>query len=130
MYYLVKDENSESKKIFSSKDDIEEYEEEGSMLAVYNWEEGQYSDTRDGKRIYFDQYYILKKSKSVYDLIEIGDLVRIYSTFFRRIDSLGLQKMHNLVGIEREFFPENEISEIYKPNEKGDFIKVWTREDE
>lgn len=102
--------------------------ENNRIAEIENENKDMFNDEVFDKLIEQRNGKIKKKSENIYDLIEIGDLVKIYSTFFRKIDSLGLQKMHSLVGIEGDFFPENEISEIYKPDQNGNFIKVWGKE--
>lgn len=73
---------------------------------------------------------IKKKSENVFDLIEVGDLVRFSSEFM-----IGFVEEINLInyglkalnfGINKEYKP----SAIYKPNKNGDYIKVWERVNE
>lgn len=136
MYYLVRDYYDETElKIFSDKNDIEEWVDEFEdkpMLLVYSWEQGMYNDTRNGKRIYFDQYFILKKSENVCDFIEVGDLVRFNWGY--EIGEVTTTQFHNewkriTVGKRDGVYDEN-ILAIYKPNKNGDYIKVWKKENE
>lgn len=134
MYYLVRDYYDETKKkIFSDKDDIEEYIDEydnsKELLLVYNWEKGMYNDTRNGKRIYFDQYFMLKKSENVFDLIEVGDLVKVEDGTFivsMKNDRVFVIKINEGQKVRRL----TSIKAIYKPNKNGDYIKVWERVNE
>lgn len=71
---------------------------------------------------------IIKQSENVYDLIEIGDLVRIVDLDEKeRIieinDSLPV-KTH--LKIFEEFYQE--VVEIYKKDFKGNYILVWNKE--
>lgn len=127
MYYLVRDYYDKTElKIFSDKYDIEEWVDEFEdkpMLLVYSWERGMYNDTRNGKRIYFDQYYILKKSENVFDFIDRdNDLLKISV-----LDTSNVLAAKSINGNFRDM---DNILAIYKPNKKGDYIKVWERGNE
>lgn len=134
MYYLVRDYYDETeKKIFSDKDDIEEHvdkldPDKRVQLLVYNWEDGMYSDCRNGKRIYFDQYYILKKSENVCDFIEAGDLIR-YDNDFMGTYIIGEVYLNcgELETRDEQRIKHLDIHEIYKPDKHGNYIKVWER---
>lgn len=151
MYYLVRDYYDETKKkIFSDKYDIEEcmdeYEDK-PMLLVYSWEQGMYNDVRNGKRIYFDQYYILKKSDNVFDLVEVGDLIKIkgnYDEYITQIieNPFWVADLVFFYGNQKVWFRDsqydgdeqykncdlNNIIAIYKPDKHGTYIKVWEKE--
>ena len=127
MYYLVRDYYDKTElKIFSDKNDIEEWVDEFEdkpMLLVYSWEQGMYNDTRNGKRIYFDQYYILKKSDNVFDFIDRdNDLLKI--------SVLDISNVLAAKSINGNFRDMDNILAIYKPNKKGNYIKVWERGNE
>lgn len=132
MYYLVRDYYDETElKIFSDKDDIEEcmdeYEDK-PMLLVYSWVEGMYNDVRNGKRIYFDQYYILKKSENVFDFIKEGDLIR-YDNEFIGANILGEVYLNSgeLETRDEQRIKHLDIHEIYKSDKHGNYIKVWKK---
>ena len=90
-----------------------------------------YNDVRNGKRIYFDQYYILKKSENVADFIEVGDLIRYDNEF---LGANILEEVYKADGrlVIRDYYEVTSlyILAIYKPNKKGDYIKVWEKENE
>lgn len=136
MYYLVRDYYDETKKkIFSDKDDIEECVDEYKdkpMLLVYSWEQGMYNDTRNGKRIYFDQYYILKKSDNVFDFIEVGDLVEFnWSYGIGKVTNNSYHKAFCEITINKTLGVVDEnILKFYKLNKNGNYIKVWERGNE
>lgn len=142
MYYLVRDYYDEAeKKIFSDKNDIKEWVDELDpdkrvQLLVYNWEDGMHSDCRAGRRIYFDQYFMLKKSENVCDFIGAGDLIKIFwknhnYTYIRQVTSTTFQEKYRQIDVEGSLgIDDDEILAIYKPNKKGDYIKVWERVNE
>ena len=145
MYYLVRDYYDETeKKIFSDKDDIEEWIDELDpdkrvQLLVYNWEDGMHSDCRNGRRIYFDQYFILKKSENVFDFVEVGDLVKFAwnnrndncPISIRKVYSIKKHKDNGWLTVDYELaIYDDEVLAIYKPNKNGDYIKVWERMNE
>ena len=126
MYYLVRDYYDETElKIFSVKADIEEWIDELDpdkmvQLLVYNWEDGMHSDCRNGKRIYFDQYFILKKSENVFDFIDReNDLLKISV-----LDTSNVLAAKSINGNFRDM---DNILAIYKPNKHENYIKVWER---
>ena len=127
MYYLVRDYYDETElKIFSDKNDIEEYIhpfEDGEMLLVYNWEQGQYKGVRNCKRIYFDQYFIIKKSENVFDFIDRdNDLLKI--------SVLDISNVLAAKSINGSFRDMDNILAIYKTDKHGNYIKVWERSNE
>lgn len=133
MYYLVRDYCESKKKIFSDKDDVEEYFDkfEGKlMLVVYNYEKGKYSDTRNGKQIYFDQYDVLEKNEKIFNLIDVGDLVEFKNDSINKVCRKPYKIDMSIIAydIDRLDVYLDEIIAIYKPNEKGDYIKVWRKE--
>ena len=138
MYYLVRDYYDETeKKIFSDKDDIEEHvdkldPDKRVQLLVYNWEDGMHSDCRAGRRIYFDQYFILKKSENVFDFIEVGDLVEFnWSYGIGKVTNNSYHKAFCEITINKTLGVVDEnILKFYKLNKNGDYIKVWERVNE
>ena len=71
---------------------------------------------------------IKKKSENVFDLIEVGDLVRHNDEF---LGGYILEEVYKVDGrlVIRDYYEVNSlyILAIYKPNKKGDYIKVWER---
>ena len=65
-----------------------------------------------------------KQSENAFDLIEVGDLVK--RKHKNEIDILDVNEIYlkNLQSNEYNYL-KKEIIAIYKPNEKGDYIKVW-----
>ena len=111
MYYLF--ENNKICNIEKSKNDEENFSDEAFDKLV---------EQRHGK--------IKKRSENVFDLIEVGDLVRFSSEFMIsfveeiNLINYGLKALN--FGINKEYKP----SAIYKPNKSGDYICVWRRENE
>ena len=68
-------------------------------------------DPRDRKK-----YQIKKQSENVYDLIEEGDLVKT-----KLLEDFNLLEIVTNEGV----FERKHITIIYKPDEKGNYIKVW-----
>lgn len=79
---------------------------------------------------YATRHLVVKQSKNVFDLIEVGDLVKhlydletnTYTITQIMLIENGLLKIDNIFYIDR-----NDVITIYKPNSKGDYIKVWER---
>lgn len=74
---------------------------------------------------YATRHLISKQSENVFDLIEKGDLIKLdYSNnpysedsfYIRFVDDTTFKGIH---------CNEDVIIAIYKPNSKGDYIKVW-----
>lgn len=103
-------------------------------------------DTEKGyEYLYFineDQAYYLgkvkKQSKNVFDLVEVGDLIkcdRCDGVFEVSDINLFDEEDKEIYECDKSFisYPadeehlETEISTIYKPNSKGDYIKVWEK---
>lgn len=73
---------------------------------------------------------VIKKSENVFDLIEKGNLIKLdYSTMPSRDFFVGIRFVDNITfkGIH---YNEDVIVAIYKENQKGDYIKVWEKENE
>lgn len=71
---------------------------------------------------------VVKKSENVFDLIEKGDLIKLdYSSYPYSEDSFYIRFVDDMTfkGIH---YNEDVIVAIYKPNSKGDYIKVWERD--
>ena len=74
---------------------------------------------------------IKKQSENVYDLIEVGDLVKYEDDF---LGATLLAEVYMNYG-KLSLFDETDIKNldilaIYKPDEKGNYIKVWEKKDE
>ena len=71
-----------------------------------------------------------KQSENIYDLIEVGDLVKRDGII---LEVTEIQTFDDET--EKEFIfdsflnscCESDIQAIYKPNKKGDYIKVWEK---
>lgn len=80
--------------------------------------------------IYDNEFQVLdrikKQSENVFDLIEVGDLIR-YNDEFLGTFPLREVYLHNgeLQLLDEINIKCLEITKIYKPNSKGDYIKVW-----
>ena len=118
MYYLIKcesftgsswqivsDEDPEIKKFF------EEYYKSNSIEAKLG-----YLEVGGIKRL-------VKKSENIYDLIEEGDLIQWGEA--NNIIKIDFNDSINILDLLKT---DNAITAIYKPNEKGDYIKVWEHE--
>ena len=77
---------------------------------------------------------IKKQSENVFDLIENGDLIKSYR--YESRDETDGYDINNVDRVEKDragiliagfnvFVSNDDILAIYKPNEKGDYIKVW-----
>lgn len=74
---------------------------------------------------YATRHLILKQSENVFDLIEKGDLIKLdYSNnpYFQDHFTIRFVDDTTFKGIHCN---EDVIIAIYKPNSKGDYIKVW-----
>lgn len=76
-------------------------------------------------------------SENVFDLIEIGDLIKEDDDSIYEVDEID-EEEDNEEETQRVFISqpadfihyEREIIAIYKKDNKGNYIKVWRREDE
>jgi hypothetical protein len=73
---------------------------------------------------------IKKQSENVFDLIEVGDLVRYEDDF---LGTTLLAEVYMNYG-KLSLFDETDIKNldilaIYKPNSNGNYIKVWEKKD-
>lgn len=94
------------------------------------WEEKEgrlFAKCKSGKSYQVFKYDKIKKqSENVFDLIEEGDLVENFSTI-----SQVIKIINNTVITSLDIpFDVSLIIKIYKPDEKGNYIKVWERKDE
>lgn len=86
----------------------------------------------DSKYIYANEGIVEKQSKNVFDLIEVGDLVRYEDDF---LGATLLAEVYMNYG-KLSLFDETDIKNldilaIYKPDAEGNYIKVWeVKEDE
>ena len=74
---------------------------------------------------------IKKQSENVFDLIEAGDLVKTFGIF--RVDEINTQLKQIYGFLDREsiiVINTLGVKAIYKPNEKGDYIKAWEEKDD
>ena len=105
--------------------------------AIFNCEEFYYAT----------EHLVVKQSNNVFDLIEVGDLVEegdfneIYKVKIfdngnyefrnRRFDKYNGDLYVKYEACDDEYYSDIEtlgtinIVKIFKPNEKGDYIKVW-----
>ena len=91
----------------------------------------------DAERIIKWMWGIEKKSENICELIEDGDLIQhIYVDYPRPQSAISQVKSADVdtvfiisVDILHSHYSvhENDILAIYKPNSKGDYIKVWER---
>ena len=90
----------------------------------------------DGTAVKYTDYFVKKQSENVYDLIEVGDLVKFYRYIggARTERTIISQVCNNFDGSTftfGDFTFHCDILAIYKPDEKGNYIKVWeVKEDE
>lgn len=78
---------------------------------------------------YATRHLVIKQSENVFDLIEVGDLVFGLEMFdeeynIHRVTSNASMISSIECGIGN-YVDKNTIKTIYKPNSKGDYIKVW-----
>lgn len=110
MFYLLEDNriiDSEKTKYFDL------YTRVGFLLEI------------DGETVIKNLGKIKKQSENVIDLIESGDLLKI--KYEGRIELCDFQDNEaNYANYLKNYYP-NDILAIYKPNEEGDYIKVWER---
>ena len=71
---------------------------------------------------YATRHLVVKQSENVFDLIEEGDLVGYGG---KRVDQVFRKYGKHLVETFMYMNANNQIKTIYKPNSKGDYIKVW-----
>lgn len=75
------------------------------------------------KYYYSTKHLVLKESDNVLDLIE-------RETDLLKIKVLGFPNIMEARSIKGSFDGMNNIIAIYKPNSKGDYIKVWEKDSE
>lgn len=83
----------------------------------------QYSDFLKTRKI----GYIKKQSENVFALIENGDLIKTNYGSLRNVRRLQIDGV--VIDHECCIFFENIIA-IYKPDEKGNYIKVWEKKED
>ena len=76
----------------------------------------------DSKYIYANEGIVEKQSENVYDLIEQNDLIKI-----KMIDTFSILEVCRINGGVSGM---KHITAIYKPDEKGNYIKVWEKKDD
>ena len=67
---------------------------------------------------------IKNQSENVFDLIEEGDLVRVLNTIVKVEEIMKNTVMATALNVP---FDVTMIDAIYKPDDKGNYIKVWER---
>lgn len=72
---------------------------------------------------------IEKKSDNVFDLIEVGDLVKTGIGKIFDVRKPYIDKGLAIIPFHILFLNKINITAIYKPNSKGDYIKVWECEE-
>lgn len=116
MYYLVGEHANVERRIVTEEHPVVQMHLKDTNR---NW---------DAEKIIKWMWGIEKKSDNVYDLIEEGDLVQWG-------DMKDIMKVNNrddifCKSVFKTFKNDKLITAIYKPNSKGDYIKVWERESE
>lgn len=123
MYYCLTEEN----KIYISE-----------HKPYYNTVKGYYFDTEwDYNTERWVEIKIKKHSENIYDLIEVGDLIKDEDSIYE-VDEIDEEEDDDDEETQRVFVSqpadfvhyEREIIAIYKKDSKGNYIKVWRREDE
>lgn len=76
--------------------------------------------------------YVIKQSESVFALIEVGDLVKyVYydnSVGVNMVDESDLKRLTAINSLYDNL--RKSVKAIYKPDLKGNYIKVWEKESE
>ena len=113
MFYLLKD-----NRIIEI--DNAEFDEFG-LLKVYE-KTGIYTLLKlDGTAVKYSTYFVENQSENVFDLISWErDLVKTSGGIIIQLKWLNWKERDELL-------ESDDITEIYKPNEKGDYIKVWEK---
>jgi hypothetical protein len=151
MFYLLNSLYSKvwNKRIVCDKELLDSYKERGndyfgeSEIEIYQnptkkLELHIVGKCKDGsKYIYANEGIVELQSENVIDLIEEGDLVKLDKTLNQVITILKEGKKTIFEIGDNKWFSFKEINNylnnnrlaIYKPNPKGDYIKVWEKED-
>ena len=81
---------------------------------------------------------VIKKSENVFDLIEVGDLFA-FKYKYMDTEAIDIAKVVHIyrykdgdidIATRGYVHATEKIQAIYKPNSKGDYIKVWEKENE
>ena len=91
-----------------------------------------FAKSKNGKLIKPYKYNAIKnQSENVFDLIEMGDcyLYQNQNMFRPEILLINDKVMFSIFGSRAIKQPQH-IYAIYKPDDKGNYIKVWEREEE
>ena len=96
-----------------------------------NWEIFNISFDRMYVKIFEDiiitlTFDIKKQSENVFDLVEKGDLVNTIVDSIYQVVIIA----KNVVIAPQEAFDLAVVTAIYKPDSKGNYIKVWEKKDE
>ena len=106
------------------------------------WEEKEgrlFAKGKSGKSYQVFKYDKIKKqSENVVDLIDVGDLVKLDKTLNQVITILKEDKRTIFEIGDNKWFSFKELNNylnnnrlaIYKPDGKGNYIKVWERKEE
>lgn len=123
MYYLVSEHANVERRIVT-----EEHPTVQMHLKESNW---------DAEKIIKWMWGIENKSENLVDLIEGGDLIQhIYVDYPKPQSAISQVKNTDVDGVfiisvdilhNHYNVHEDDILAIYKPNSKGDYIKVWER---
>ena len=103
-----------------------------------NWEIFNISFDRMYVKIFEDiiitqTFDIKKQSENVYDLIEKGDLItekRIWCNEEIYVIANVWSKEDKLIHCFRSTLFDNDVYAIYKPDENGNYIKVWEKKED
>jgi len=100
----------------------------------YKYRNHIFWNSKDG---YYKYFTVKKQSNNVFDLIEKGDLVKVqYYDSTRPCLIFDVNSIFTYEDGIKEFailgmsWTENQVLAIYKPDDKGNYIKVWEREEE
>lgn len=117
MYYLVgKNANIGRRIVTENHPDVQMHIKEAIELGV---------TPRVPEEIIKWMWGIEKKSDNVFDLIEVGDLIECANYHFTYVNEvIDIEADVMFRGVENLVLSYN-ILAIYKPNSKGDYIKVW-----
>lgn len=130
MFYLLEDNRIiDMNNICSQKEFIEE---NGKLKELTG-----FNLSSIGLQKFYNDVYVKKQSNNVLDLIEKGDLIKCCKYDFD--GKTNEYDIHNVDAIDEEgviimsytvAVRFKDIYAIYKPDDKGNYIKVWEREEE
>lgn len=153
MYYLLNSLYSKvwNKRIVCDKQLLDSYKERGidyrgePEIEIYQNPSGKLElhiigkCKDDSKYIYANEGIVEKQSKNVFDLIEVGDLIKyqFINVYYELVSTIELVTKINIVFKHKEYISvlgkeiekNKDILIIYKPNSNGDYIKVWEKKE-